>query len=59
MDSNHNSLTVIILHSALKKDEIYYPKVFLKECKYNEKETKVIRHITDDLESSSNDSDKE
>ena len=24
-------------------------KYFLKECKYNEKEENVIRHITDDL----------
>ena len=25
------------LGSALKKDENYYPQVFLKECKYTEK----------------------
>ena len=36
---------------ALNKDGIYYPQVFLKECKYIKK--KVIRHIIDDLESSS------
>ena len=29
--------------------------MFLKECKYDEK--KVIRHIIDDLENSSDDSD--
>ena len=28
-------------------------KVFLKECKYIEKEKKVIRHISDDLRNSS------
>ena len=42
------------------KGDNYFPQVFLKECKYIEK--KVIRHITDDLESSSddsNDSDEE
>ena len=33
------------LDSALKKDENYYPQVFLKECKYIEK--KVVRHIND------------
>ena len=32
---------------VLKKDEIYYPQVFLK----------VFRHIIDDLESSFDDSD--
>ena len=31
---------------VLKKDENYYPQVFLKECKYIEK---IIRCITDDL----------
>ena len=55
MDSNHTCLTVVNLDSALKKDENFYPRVFLKECNYIEK--KVVRHIMDDLESSSNDSD--
>ena len=57
VDSNHTCLAVISLGSALKKYENYYPKVFLKECKYIEK--KVFRHIIDDLESSNdfNDSD--
>ena len=32
--------------------------MFLKECEYNEKEKKVIRYITDDLEISSDDFDK-
>ena len=54
-DSNHTCLEVISLDSALKKDENYYPQVFSKECKYIEK--KVIWHIMDDLESSSDDSD--
>ena len=34
VDSNHTCLAVISLDSALKKDENYYPQVFLKECKY-------------------------
>ena len=54
MDSNHTPLAVISFDSALKKDESYYLQCFWK---YNEKETKVIRHIIDGLESSSNDSD--
>ena len=35
------------LESALKKDESYYPQVFLKECKYIEK--KLVRRINDSL----------
>ena len=55
VDSNHTCFAVISLDSTLKKDENYYPQVFLKECKYIEK--KVVRHITDDSESSSDDAD--
>ena len=54
-DSNHTCLAVISLDSALKKDEIYYPQVFLKECKYANK--KIVRHIIYNLKSSSDDSD--
>ena len=54
VDSDNNCLTANNLDSALKKDENYYPQVFLKECKYIKK--KVIRHIIDDIESSSDDS---
>ena len=36
VDSNHTCLAVISLDSALKKDDNYYPQVFLKECKYIE-----------------------
>ena len=43
MDSNHTSLTVISLDSALKKYENYNPQALLKECKYIEK--KVVKHI--------------
>ena len=35
------------MDSALKKDENYYPQVFLRECKYIEK--KVVRKIHDNL----------
>ena len=55
LDSNHICLAVISLDSSLKKDDNYYPQVFLKECNYIEK--KVVRHIIDDLESSSDESD--
>ena len=45
---NRTCLQVILLDSVLKRDENYYPQVFLKECKYIEE--RVIRHITNDLE---------
>ena len=56
MDSNHNSLAVNSFDSALKKDENYFPQVFFKECICVYKN--VIKHIIDDLESSSDDSEK-
>ena len=47
------------MDSALKKDDNYYPQVFLKECKYIEK--KVVRYVRDNLSdfSSSSESDEE
>ena len=57
VDSNHTFLAVISLDYALNKVGNYYPQIFLKECKYVVK--KVIGHIIDDLESSSDDSDEE
>ena len=45
--SNRNCFAVISLDSALKKDDIYYPQVFLKQCKYTEQ--KLIRYINDNL----------
>ena len=56
VDSNDTSLAIITLDSALKKDENYYPQVFLRECKYIEK--KVIRHINDNLSDFSSDDDE-
>ena len=53
MDTDYTCLAVISLDSALKKDENYYPQVFLKERKYIKK--KVIRHIIVDIEKSSDD----
>ena len=56
---NHTCLPVITLDSALKKDDSYYPQVFLKQCKYIEKN--VVRQIHDSLSDFSPDdeSDKE
>ena len=47
VDFSHTCLAATCLDSALKKDENYYPQVFLKECKYIEK--KVVRYIHDNL----------
>ena len=60
VDSNHTCLAVISLDFALKKDENYYPQVFLQERKYMEKN--VVRHIHDnlsDISSSFDESDEE
>ena len=53
--SNHICFGVISLDSVLKKDDNNYPQVFLKECECIKK--KEVRHIIDDLESYSSDSD--
>ena len=45
VDFNHTCSAVINLDFVLKKDEIYYPQMFLKEYKCMEK--KVIKHIND------------
>ena len=57
--SNHICVAVITIDSGLKKEENYYPQVFLKECNFIEKEKKVIRHITKDIEVFPSDSDEE
>ena len=54
--SSHIGLAVIRLDSALNKDENYYLQGFLKECKCIVK--KLVGHIIDDSESSSDDSDE-
>ena len=56
MDSNQNCLVVITLDSVLKKDDSYYPQIFLKECQYTEK--KVIRYINDNFSDFSSDDDE-
>ena len=43
-------LSVILLNSVYKKDNKYYPQVFLEECKYVVKEKKIYNHIIDDSE---------
>ena len=48
--SKYIGLAVILMDFVLTKVEIYYPKVFLKEFKYLEKERKAIKHITSNLD---------
>ena len=47
LESNHTCLAVIILDSALKKNDNHCHQMFLKECKYIEKN--VVRYIHDSL----------
>ena len=56
VDSNHTCLAVISLDSALKKEENYYPQVFLKS-----ENTLRKKHINDNLRdfSSSDECDEE
>ena len=46
--SNHTCLAVITIDSVLKKEGNYFLQVFLKECKYSDKE--VIKDIIGDAE---------
>ena len=46
------------MDSAFKKEKKVYLLVFLKQCKCIQKENEGIKHIINDLESSSDDSDK-
>ena len=59
VDFNRTFLAVTSLGSALKKDENYYPKIFLNECKYIEK--RVGRQVNDNFRdfSCSDESDEE
>ena len=49
---------VILIDSVYKKGKNYYVQVFLEECKYVFKEKKMPNYITDDIEISSDDSDR-
>ena len=47
-----------MIGSVYKKCKNYYPQVFLEECEYFVKEKKTSTFITDDIENSSDDSDR-
>ena len=52
-------LSVILIDSVYKKDKNYYPQLFLEICKYVVQEKNMSIFITDNIEISSDDSDKE
>ena len=49
-DSHCACLSVILIDSVLKMSKNYYPQAFVEECKYIVKEKEVTGHITEDLE---------
>ena len=49
-------LSVLLIDSVYRKDKDYYPQVFLEECKCIVKEKKKSKFITDNVETSSDDS---
>ena len=53
-------LSVILLNSGYRKDDKYYPQVFLEECKcvINQKKKSIKKIFTVDVEIFSDDSDK-
>ena len=46
-------LSVILINSVFRAGKNCYPEVFLQECKYDVKEKKIPKYITDDIEISS------
>ena len=48
--STYTCLEATSIDSILKKDETYYLQIFSKECRHFQKEKKVIKYISDDLE---------
>lgn len=56
--SHYICLSVTLIDPAFKIGKNDHPQVFLEEYKYNVKEKKVNRYITDDLDISSADSDE-
>ena len=52
-------LSIILIDCIFEIGKNYYPQVFLEECKCNIKDKKINKYISDDLEVTSDDSDKE
>ena len=47
-----------MIDSVLRTGKIYYPHVFLEECKYVFKEKETPKYIIEDMEICTDDSDK-
>ena len=47
------------LNSIFRTDKNYHPQVFLEECKYVVKGKQMFEYVTNDIEISSDDSDRE
>ena len=48
-----------MLDSVVKVGKIYYPQVFLEECKFVKRKNKMFNYINDDLVMTSSDDDDE
>ena len=48
-----------MIDSVFRTGKNYYPQAFVEECKYAFKEKKMPEYIADDIEISSDDSDRE
>ena len=57
--SQYICLLAILIDSVFRTGKNYYPQLFLEECKYDVKEKKMSKYIIEDLEYSSDESDKE
>ena len=51
-------LSVLLIDSVFRTGKNYYPQMLIEECKYVVKEKKMPKHITENIEISS-DSDRE
>ena len=49
-DYQYICLSVILIDSVIRRGKIYYPQVFLEECKYFVKEKKIPKYIIDNIE---------
>ena len=53
------SIFITLIDSVYRKDKGNYSQMLLQECKYVVKEKNLSKFITDDMEMSSDDSDRE
>ena len=54
-DASYKCLSLIMLGSIVKIRKMYYPQVFLEECRYVKRKNKMVRYINDDIEITSSD----